>query len=144
MGFIDAHIITTDSNQMVPNATLYEFGILESKMHMAWLRAVGGRLKSDFRYSAKLVYNNFPWPPVDKKQKAEIEKHAQAVLDARAAYPKSTLADLYDPLLMPVNLRKAHNALDKAVDRCYRKEAFADDADRVKELFARYGDLTRM
>jgi len=142
MGFFDSQTISTNLNLIIPDAGLYEFGILESKIHMAWLRAVGGRLKSDFRYSAKLVYNNFPWPKPDKKQQTAVETAAQAVLDARSAYPDSTLADLYDPLTMPVNLRKAHQALDKAVERCYQAEKFQDDGERLKLLFERYRALT--
>ncbi|MCF6281197.1 MAG: hypothetical protein L3J28_03125 [Candidatus Polarisedimenticolaceae bacterium] len=143
MGFFDNETIVTDLNFMIPQATLYHFGVLESKIHMDWMRVVCGRLESRYRYSAKLVYNNFPWPDANKLQKVKIEKSAQAVLDARDLYPDSSLADLYDPLLMPIELRKAHNALDKAVDRCYRKEPFKDDADRLKLLFERYAELTK-
>ena len=125
MGFLDSNTISTNLNLMIPDASLYEFGVLESKMHMAWMRTVCGRLKSDYRYSAKLVYNNFPWPDADDKQRQKVEAAAQAVLDARKHYPTSTLADMYDPSSMPPDLRKAHTALDKAVDQCYRKEKFA-------------------
>ncbi len=142
MGFFDSNTISTDLNNMIPDAGLYEFGILESKLHMLWLRTVGGHLKSDFRYSAKLVYNNYPWPesPTDKQQQA-VEKAAQAVLDAREHYPDSSLADLYDPLTMPADVRKAHNALDKAVEKCYRKEKFSSDEARLSFLFERYQTL---
>lgn len=142
MGFFDSNTITTDLNFMIPDASLYEFGVLEAKIHMAWMRTVCGRLKSDYRYSAKLVYNNFPWPEPDDKQRKAVEKAAQAVLDARTKYPTSTLADMYDPTAMPADLRKAHNALDKAVDQCYRKEKFADDMERLTLLFERYQQLT--
>jgi len=142
MGFFTGETISTDLNNLIPNAQKYHFGVLESKIHMAWLSAVTGRLKSDYRYSAKLVYNNYPWPEVDDAQKAKVKKAAQAVLDARELYPDSSLADLYDPLLMPAELRKAHNALDKVVDRCYRKEPFKDDTQRLKLLFERYAELT--
>ena len=141
MGLFDRHTISTNLNLIIPNATLYEFGILESKMHMAWMRTVVGRLKSDYRYSAKLVYNNYPWPETDAKQKLAIEKAAQKVLDARAEEPESTLADLYDPLTMPIALRKAHNALDKCVEKSYRKAVFKDDAERITFLFERYQAL---
>jgi len=112
-------------------------------MHMAWTRAVCGRLKSDYRYSAGIVYNNFPWPeaPTDK-QRETLEKCAQAVLDARAAHPGSTLADLYDPNTMPTDLLKAHQALDKAVDAAYGAPKFASEAERVKYLFSLYQKLT--
>ncbi|MBU2005015.1 MAG: class I SAM-dependent DNA methyltransferase, partial [Gammaproteobacteria bacterium] len=107
MGFFDSNTISTNLNLMIPDASLYEFGVLESKMHMAWMRTVCGRLKSDYRYSAKLVYNNFPWPDPDAKQRQKVEAAAQTVLDARKNYPDATLADLYDPRSMPPDLRKA-------------------------------------
>ena len=106
MGFMSPEIIVNDSVQIIPDATLYHFGILESNVHMAWMRAVCGRLKSDYRYSKDIVYNNFPWPNPTEEQKAKIEQTAQAILDARAKYPDSSLADLYDELTMPVELRK--------------------------------------
>ena len=109
---------------------------------MAWVRRVCGRLESRYRYSARLVYNNFPWPEPSEAQRAKIESLAQAVLDARAAHPDSSLADLYDPDAMPGNLLKAHKALDKAVDKAYRKKPFADNDDRVKHLFELYAELT--
>ena len=128
---------------LFPDAELYHFGVLTSEMHMAWVRYVCGRLKSDYRYSAGIVYNNFPWPAtVGDKQRAAVESAAQDVLDARAKFPTSTLADLYDPLAMPGKLVKAHNTLDNAVDRCYRKETFPSDNARVEFLFARYEELT--
>ena len=102
------------------------------------MRAVAGRLKSDYRYSKDIVYNNFIWPEANEAEKADIEKFAQAVLDARAEFPDSILADLYDPLTMPPVLAKAHKALDRAVDRLYRKEPFSSDAERVAMLFERY------
>jgi hypothetical protein len=109
---------------------------------MAWLRAVGGRLKSDYQYSIGIVYNTFPWPEANDAQRAKISELAQAVLDARAAHqPGSTLADLYDPDTMPPNLRKAHKALDLAVDGLYRKKPFANDRERVEHLFALYEKL---
>lgn len=129
--------------RILPNASLFEFGVLTSGMHMAWTRLVTGRLKSDFQYSVKLVYNNYPWPPdITDAQKAAVEKAAQAVLDARAQFPSSTLADLYDPVTMPLALVKAHADLDRAVDRCYRKEPFPNDRARVEHLFALYEKLT--
>lgn len=108
---------------------------------MAWLAHVGGRLKSDYSYSPGLVYNTFPWPDATPAQRAKIETLAQAVLDAREAHPTSSLADLYDPDTMPGNLRKAHAALDAAVDKLYRSAPFASDRDRVEHLFGRYEAL---
>jgi hypothetical protein len=111
-------------------------------MHMAWLRQVGGRLKSDYRYSSKLVYNNFPWPQsATDKQRAAVEAKAQAVLDARQQFPDATLADLYDPLAMPPALAKAHAELDRAVELCYRPEKFDSDRQRVEYLFGLYEKL---
>jgi len=113
-----------------------------SEMHMAWTRHVSGRLKSDFQYSASMVYNTFPWPEPTDKQRATIETAAQGVLDARGLYPDSTLADLYDPLTMPPGLTRAHQTLDKAVDAAYGVKGFASEAERVAFLFERYRALT--
>ena len=111
-------------------------------MQMAWVRLICGRMKSDYRYSVKLVYNNFPWPmDATDSQKAGIEAKAQAVLDARALFPDASLADLYDPNTMPPALTKAHAELDRAVEKCYRKEPFASDRERVEFLFGLYGKL---
>lgn len=145
MGFMDAKTLSSNLVKILPNATVHHFGMLSSSMHMAWVRAVCGRLKSDYRYSKDIVYNNFPWPsdPTDK-QKTAIEEAAQGVLDARAAHPDSSLADLYDPVAMPPNLRKAHQALDKAVDAAYGKKLFTSDADRVAFLFELYHKYTSL
>jgi hypothetical protein len=143
MAFLTSDIICSNTIQFVPNATLYHFGVLTSEMHMAWVRYVCGRLKSDYRYSNSLVYNNFPWPTlVTPAQTAAIETAAQAVLDARAHFPRSTLADLYDPLTMPPALLKAHQALDRAVDAAYRKQPFTAERDRIEYLFAEYQRLS--
>ena len=119
MGFFSKDVISTNANSIIANASLFHFGILESNVHMAWMRCVCGRIKSDYRYSNDIVYNNFPWPTPTDKQKARIEKTAQAILDARAHHPGDSLADLYDPLLMPADLRKAHIENDKAVMEAY-------------------------
>lgn len=119
IGFMSPNIIASNSTTIIPNATLYHFGIITSNVHMAWMRTVAGRLKSDYRYSGSVVYNTFPWPTPTPAQKERIEKTAQAILDARALYPESSLADLYDELTMPVELRKAHRANDKAVMEAY-------------------------
>ena len=115
IGFLDSNTIATNLVLIIPDATLYHFGVLTSNIHMAWVRTVCGRLKSDYRYSKDIVYNNFPWPDATEEQKAAIEAAAQGVLDERAAFPGSSLADLYDPLSMPPELLKAHRTLDKAV-----------------------------
>ena len=145
MGFIKAGLLASDLVFVFPNASLFHFGILSSAMHMAWVRQVGGRLKSDYRYSSKLVYNNYPWPtPSAAKQRAAVEKAAQAVLDAREEHLKKgvTLADLYDPISMPPKLVKAHAGLDRAVDLCYRPASFPSERQRVEFLFALYEQLT--
>jgi hypothetical protein len=142
MGFFDGSSIAGDTCLLIPNATLYHFGILTSKMHMSWMKYVCGRLEGRFRYSQDIVYNNFPWPSEpNAAQKKKVENAAQKVLDTRLRYPDSSLADLYDPLTMPPDLVKAHNELDKAVDLCYRKQPFDSEATRVAFLFERYEEL---
>ncbi|MCA0977003.1 N-6 DNA methylase [Qipengyuania flava] len=141
VGWLDAPTLPTDLVQIIIDATRYDFAILTSRAHMAWLSHIGGRLKSDYRYSIGLVYNTFPWPHATPTQRGKIEELAQAVLDARETHPTSSLADLYDPDTMPANLRKAHAALDKAVDRLYRRAPFESDRDRVEHLFGLYEKL---
>lgn len=139
MGFMDSTPLTSDLCFMVPEGTLYHFGVLISAMHMAWTKCVCGRLKSDFRYSAGIVYNNFPWVEnITDKQREKIEQCAEAVLEARKQFPNSSLADLYDPLAMPPALMKAHQALDKAVDAAYRSAPFTSDSQRMEFLFDLY------
>lgn len=135
------NVICGDANLLIADASLYVFGVVQSLMHMAWVRSVCGRLESRYRYSAGIVYNNFPWPEPTDKQKAAIERAAQGVLDARALFSGSSLADLYDPELTPPELVKAHAALDKAVDAGYGKSTFSSEAGRVAFLFDRYKDL---
>ena len=144
MGFMTPGVIASDLVFLIPDATLYHFGILESNVHMAWTRAVCGRMKSDYRYSKDIVYNNFPWPTPTEAQKAKIEQTAQAILDARALYPESSLADLYDEVTMPPELRKAHQANDKAVMQAYGFpiKDFTE-LDCVAELFKLYNELTK-
>ena len=144
MGFMDKDVICSDSNIMIPEITLFHFGVLESNVHMAWMRTVCGRLKSDYRYSNTIVYNNFPWPNPTEEQKAKIEQTAQAILDARALYPDSSLADLYDELTMPVELRKAHQDNDRAVMAAYGWKASSQftESQCVAELFKLYQKLT--
>ena len=145
MGFVTSDVIAGDSNMIIPNATLYHFGILTSNVHMAWVRAVCGRIKSDYRYSKDIVYNNFPWPTITDTQKAEIEKLAQAVLDARAEYPDSTLADMYGEtsMLFHTSLLNAHRKLDSAVMKLYGfpVKDFSE-ADCVAALMEIYQELT--
>ncbi len=141
IGFFEPEIMSSNLVKIIPGATLYHFGILTSTMHMAWTRYVCGRLKSDYRYSKDIVYNNFPWPTPSDTQKAKIEEAAQGVLDARALFPESSLADLYDPLTMPSVLVKAHDKLDALVEKAYGKR-FDSDAGRVAFLFERYKELS--
>ena len=144
MGFLNADTIPTNLVQIIPDATLYHFGILESNVHMAWMRAVCGRLKSDYRYSKDVVYNNFPWPTPTDEQKAKIEQTAQQILDARALYPDSSLADLYDELTMPVELRRAHQDNDRAVMQAYGFNVKnMTESQCVAELFKLYQELTK-
>ena len=144
IGFVDPDIICGNANLLIPNATLYHFGILTSNVHMAWVRAVCGRIKSDYRYSNDIVYNNFPWPTPNDEQKAKIEKTAQAILDARALYPDSSLADLYDEAAMPVELRKAHQANDRAVMQAYGFDVKTmTEVSCVAELMKMYQELTK-
>ena len=144
MGFMTPDNIVNDSVQIIPDATLYHFGVLESNVHMAWMRAVCGRLKSDYRYSKDVVYNNFPWPNPTDEQKAKIEQTAQAILDVRALYPDSSLADLYDELTMPVELRKAHQENDRAVMQAYGFNVKTmTESQCVAELFKLYKEKTK-
>jgi hypothetical protein len=144
IGFMHPDTLCSNLVKIIPDATLYHFGILTSTMHNAWVRSVCGRLESRYRYSAGIVYNNFPWPEPTDKQRAAIEAAAQAVLDARAAHPNATLADLYDPLTMPPDLLRAHQTLDRAVDAAYAYKDAPTDAARVAFLFARYQALTSL
>ncbi len=144
MEYLSKEIIPGDKLFMMPDASIYHFGVLTSNIHMAWMRAVCGRLKSDYSYSNTIVYNNFPWPNPTEEQKAKIEATAQAILDARAKYPDSSLADLYDDLTMPVELRKAHQDNDRAVMQAYGfpvKSTFTE-SQCVAELFKLYKNLT--
>ncbi len=144
IGFITRDVISSDLVHILKDANLFQFGVLTSIMHICWVKNVCGRLKSDYRYSNKLVYNNFPWPEAPtEKQVKDIEEKAQKVLDARANHPESSLADLYDPLTMPPDLLNAHNELDKAVDRAYGKPSFASDMERIEFLFDLYKKITQ-
>ena len=141
IGWLAPPVIPSDKLRLLPNATLADFALLTSAMHMAWMRAVTGRMKSDYMYSVGVVYNTFPTPPAfntGRSDRSKLEPLAQAVLAARAAHPEATLADLYHPDLMPPALRRAHQALDRAVDRLYRPARFASERERVEHLFMLY------
>lgn len=150
MGYIPSGVFASNAVHLIPAATLYHFGILESNVHMAWMRVVCGRLKSDYRYSKDIVYNNFPWPVgagfiparTDAAQ-SEISQTAQAILDARARYPDSSLADLYDPVSMPADLLEAHRANDRAVMAAYGFSPKMTEPECVAALFEMYAQLAR-
>ena len=137
IGWLEPPVIPSDLVFVLENATLTDFALLTSAMHMAWLRYIGGRLGNSYRYSIGMVYNTFPTPPANAST-SKLAPLAQAVLDARAAHPDATLADLYDPDLMPPSLRQAHRALDHAVDRLYRRKGFASERERAEYLFMLY------
>ena len=144
MGFFDSNSIVSDTCMSIPQGKIYHFGILMSEMHMTWVKYICGRLKSDFRYSKNIVYNNFPWPKNPTlKNKNKVKTCAQNVLDVRAKFPESSLADLYHPLTMPPELVKAHQALDKATDLCYRKRAFPNEMARIEFLFELYNEYAQ-
>lgn len=138
IGWLEPPVIPSNKLRIIANADLWDFGILTSKMHMAWTAYVGGRLKSDYQYSIGINYNAFPWPEADEKAKSKVRSLAQAILDARAVHSGATLADLYDPDVMPADLRKSHRALDAAVDSLYRTTPFDSDRERVEYLFGLY------
>lgn len=142
IGFLEPNIICSNKLQIIPDATLFMYGVLQSIMHMAWTKHVCGRLESRISYSPA-VYNNYPWPNPTAKQTQAIETAAQKVLDARAQFTTSSLADLYDPLTMPPALVKAHNDLDKAVDQAYRAQPFTTEAKRMEFLFELYEQYTK-
>jgi hypothetical protein len=154
IGFLMPETLASNKLRIMQNADLFSFGIIQSKFHMAWMAYTTGRLKSDYQYSVSIVYNNYPWPdPLDDKARAAIEAAAQGVLDARAEFPDSTLADLYDPLTMPPALVKAHQKLDHAVDAAYlaaekaagrKPPRLNTDAERVAFLFERYQALVSL
>jgi hypothetical protein len=142
IGFMSSDIISSDAVQIVPNATLYEFGVLTSNVHMAWMRMVCGRLKSDYRYSKEIVYNTFPWANPTQEQRKKIEETAKAIIDARTMYPECSLAQLYDEVTMPTELRKAHQNNDKAVMAAYGfvkgSAAYSNESSCVAELMKMY------
>ncbi len=137
IGWLEPPVIPSNKIRVLENAALWQFALLTSAMHMAWVRCVGGRLKSDYSYGIGVIYNTFPLPPTEMEL-TKLDPHAQAVLSARAGHPDSTLADLYDPDLMPANLRRAHQALDRAVDRLYRARGFVSERERIEHLLKLY------
>ena len=153
LGFCDRDTISTDLNFIIPSTTLYHFGVLTSSVHMAWMRVVAGRLETRYRYSANIVYNNFPWPSFAKATEGKpdlrdsatprekISQTAQAILDTRALYPDSSLADLYDPLTMPPELRKAHAANDRAVLAAYGLAPDTPESEIVSHLMKMYQEM---
>lgn len=143
IGYFDRSTVCSDKTFQVPNASHYLFGVLSSNMHMAWMNVVGGRLKGDYSYSNTLVYNNFVFPEPSQRQKEEIERRAKKILDVRNKYTDSALADLYDPVAMPPDLMKAHNELDKAVEKAYTNKKFGSDDERVTYLFKLYGEYSK-
>ena len=143
IGFLNSEVIASDAVQIIPNATLYHFGVLTSNVHNAWMRVVCGRLEMRYRYSANIVYNNFPWCQPTEEQKARIEQTAQAILDARAKYPDCSLADLYDEVTMPPELRRAHQENDRAVMAAYGFSTKITESECVAELFKMYQTLTK-
>ena len=138
MGFMTPDVLCSNAVRLIPNATLYHFGVLTSNVHMAWMRAVCGRLKSDYRYSKDIVYNNFPWAEVNETQQAKIAETAQGILDARALYPDCSLADLYDEVTMPIELRRAHQANDRAVMQAYGFPIGMSESECVARLLEMY------
>lgn len=144
IGYMDDGVICSDKVRILPDGKLYHFGILTSNVHMAWMRTICCRLKSDYSYTVNDVYNNFPWPNPTDAQKAKIEQTAQAILDARALYPDCSLADLYDEVTMPPELRKAHQQNDRAVMEAYGMSVRdTTEASCVAELMRRYQELTK-
>ena len=142
IGFFDSNTIIADSALAIYNAQPWIFGLLTSKIHMIWIRNVGGKLKTDYRYSSSLCYNTFPFPNITDKQKEIINLHVFEVLDERAKYPEKTLAQLYDPEKMPAGLKEAHHQLDLAIERCYRLKPFESDVERLEYLFKMYEKMT--
>ena len=143
IGYLEAGTVVADSAFAIYEAPLWLFGILTSKMHMAWVKTVGGRLKTDYRYSAQLCYNTYPFPAINETQKQELEKLAQEVLDVRDQHFDMALSEMYNPESMPEDLKEVHHRLDLAVDRCYRSEPFSSDEERLECLFKLYAKMTK-
>ncbi|OOY49055.1 hypothetical protein BOV94_12635 [Solemya velum gill symbiont] len=140
-GFIEPHVIASNQIYVIANASPYVFSIISSRMHMTWVRAVAGRLKTDYRYSSALCYNTFPFPEISGDQKENLEKCVFNVLDEREAHSEKTMAELYDPDKMPEGLRLAHHEMDLAVEQCYRSLPFKSDEERLEYLFRLYEEM---
>ena len=143
IGYLNAGTVVSNSAFAIYDAPLWLFGILTSKIHMAWVKTVGGRLKTDYRYSAQLCYNTFPFPIITDRQKNELQVLAQSVLDIRDQHFDMTLGEMYNPETMPEDLKIAHHLLDMAVERCYRSEPFTSDEERLECLFKLYEKMTK-
>lgn len=143
IGYLEAGTVVADSAFAIYEAPLWLFGILTSKMHMAWVKTVGGRLETRYRYSAQLCYNTFPFPSISETQKKELERLAQEVLDVRDQHFDMTPGEMYNPESMPEDLKEVHHRLDLAVDRCYRSEPFSSDEERLECLFMLYAKMTK-
>jgi hypothetical protein len=143
LGFLDYNSVIADSSMAIYDAQPWLFGMLHSKMHMIWVDTVGGKLKTDYRYSAKLCYNTFPFPEINTKQKETINQYVYQVLDERAKHPEKTMSWLYNPATMPQGLKQAHKELDDAIERVYRLSPFQNNAERLEYLFRLYEDMTK-
>jgi len=141
IGFLDGDTIIANSASAIYNAEPWIFSLITSKMHMTWMRTVAGRLKTDYRYSSALVYNTFPFPNINEKQKEHLSEHVLNILDEREQHSEKTLAQLYDPNKMPDGLREAHHNLDLAIEQCYRKKPFTSDEERLEYLFGLYEEM---
>ena len=141
-GYLDSRAVITNSSQAIYNAEPWIFGVISCKMHMVWVRATCGRIKTDYRYSSAICYNNFPIPDLTEAQKKEITQHAFEVLSEREQDSEKPLADLYDPDKMPDSLLVAHECLDEAVEKCYRAKPFTSDEERLEHLFKLYQEMT--
>lgn len=141
IGFLDEKNIINDLAYAVYDPPTWIFAVISSRMHMTWVRAVAGRLKTDYRYSATLCYNTFPFPDISAKQKEKLEDHVFRVLDEREKHPEKTMAQLYDPDKMPAGLRQAHHDMDIAIEQCYRTKPFTNDEERLEYLFKLYEEM---
>lgn len=143
MGFLDDETIISNSAMAIYNAQPWLFAVVTSRMHMIWVRTIGGKLKTDYRYSAKLCYNTFPFPDITPKQKEALSLYVFGILDERAKHSEKTMAQLYNPGKMPKGLKDAHQELDKAVEQCYRLQPFTSDTERLEYLFKLYEEMTK-
>jgi hypothetical protein len=143
VGYFDSSFVPSNATRVIYNAQPWLFGILSSKMHIVWVKAVAGRLKTDMQYSNTLCYNTFPFPDITLKQKETLNLYVFAILDERAKHPEKTMAHLYDPDKMPKGLKQAHEELDRAIEQCYRLQPFTSDTERLEYLFKMYEEMTK-